>query len=95
MGEAEVYETHNEENIVLNNVNVMPGQSLLLVVTYTPGGVMQVVQSRCTNRCFYFNVIPSLKGDAGAEVREICYLGYSRGGKEGSRHGHPNERNTQ
>ena len=34
IGEAEVYETHYEENVVLNNFNVMPGQSLLLVVTY-------------------------------------------------------------
>ena len=38
LGEAEVYEMHYEENVALNNFSVMPRQSLLLVVTYTPGG---------------------------------------------------------
>ena len=48
IGEAEVYETHYEENVVLNNFNVMPGQSLLLVITYTLGGEgLRVRKLRC------------------------------------------------
>ena len=34
LGEAEVFEMHYVGNFVPNNFNVMPGRSLLLVVTY-------------------------------------------------------------
>ena len=43
-GEVEVCEMHYEENVVPNNFNVIPGQSLLLVVTHTPGrGYIKVI----------------------------------------------------
>ena len=32
--EAEVYQLRYEENVVINNFNVMPGQSIELLVTY-------------------------------------------------------------
>ena len=42
IGEAEVYEMHSEQNVVPDNFNVMPRQSLMLVVTYTPWGGVYV-----------------------------------------------------
>ena len=47
----------------------MPGQSLLLVATSTPG-------ERFSYQYVYLNELPSPTDEVGAKVREICYEGH-------------------